>query len=50
MELDINPSWTIFVHYAPGGTSPTKLLAGMQRPATIYDSVNSRDFIVARLR
>jgi hypothetical protein len=50
MELDINPSWTIFVHYGEGGTNPTKLLSGMQRPATLYDTVNSRDFIVARLR
>jgi hypothetical protein len=49
MELDINPSWTVFVHYT-SGTSPTKLMSGMQRPATIYDTVNSRDFIVARLR
>ncbi|MDQ6727719.1 MAG: phosphodiester glycosidase family protein, partial [Actinomycetota bacterium] len=52
MELDINPSWTIFVHYAntPDGSVPTKLLSGMQRPATTYDTPNSRDFIVARLR
>jgi hypothetical protein len=52
MELDINPSWTIFVHYAatPDGSVPNKLLNGMQRPATIYDTPNSRDFIVARLR
>jgi hypothetical protein len=52
MELDINPSWTVFVHYAatPDGSVPNKLLAGMQRPATIYDTPNSRDFIVARLR
>lgn len=52
MELDINPSWTIFVHYAatPDGSVPNKLLAGMQRPATLYDTPNSRDFIVARLR
>lgn len=50
MELDINPSWTIFVHYTAGGRSPAKLLPDMQRPATLYDSVNSRDFIVARLR
>lgn len=52
MELDINPSWTIFVHYAatPDGSVPNKLLSGMQRPATLYDTPNSRDFIVARLR
>jgi len=52
MELDINPSWTIFVHYAatPETSVPNKLLAGMQRPATTYDTPNSRDFIVARLR
>jgi hypothetical protein len=50
MELDINPSWTIFVHYDPGGGTANKLMPGMQRPATIYDTVNSRDFIVARLR
>jgi phosphodiester glycosidase len=52
MELDINPSWTIFVHYAatPDGSVPNKLMGGMQRPATVYDTPNSRDFIVARLR
>jgi hypothetical protein len=52
MELDINPSWTIFVHYAatPDGSVPNKLLSSMQRPATLYDTPNSRDFIVARLR
>jgi len=52
MELDINPQWTIFVHFAttPEGSVPNKLLAAMQRPATLYDTPNSRDFIVARLR
>jgi len=52
MELDINPQWTVFVHYAAtsDGSVPNKLLATMQRPATLYDTPNSRDFIVARLR
>ncbi|MDQ6839095.1 MAG: phosphodiester glycosidase family protein, partial [Actinomycetota bacterium] len=52
MELDINPSWTIFVHFAAtgDGSVPNKLLATMQRPATTYDTPNSRDFIVARRR
>jgi hypothetical protein len=52
MELDINPSWTIFIHYTATGDDsvPNKLLGGMQRPATLYDSTSSRDFIAARVR
>lgn len=52
MELDINPTWTIFVHYSltPEGSTGTKLLATMNRPPTVYDTTSSRDFIVARSR
>jgi hypothetical protein len=52
MELDINTSWTIFIHYSATADSsvPSKLLPEMDRPATVYDQTNSRDFIAARLR
>jgi hypothetical protein len=52
MELDINPTWTIFIHYTatPDGSIPNKLLPQMSRPATLYDTTSSRDFIVARVR
>lgn len=49
MELDINPEWTSFIRYLPGSapTSPRaiNLLPDMQRLATRYFSVSSRDFI-----
>jgi hypothetical protein len=50
MELDINPQWTTFVHYSGGGATADKLLPTMQRPATLYDTTSSRDFIAARVR
>ena len=53
MEMDINTSWTIFVTYTAGddgSSTPNKLLSNMSRPATVYDSVNSRDFIAARIK
>ncbi|MFN2608135.1 MAG: hypothetical protein ABR511_09625 [Acidimicrobiales bacterium] len=52
MELDINPQWTTFIHYTstPEGSVPAKLLPNMNRPATLYDSTSSRDFVVARTR
>lgn len=52
MELDINPTWTIFVHYTNTADNSVadKLLDSMQRPATTYDSTSSRDFIVAKTR
>jgi hypothetical protein len=49
MQMDINTTWTIFVHYTDGGDG-TKLLPQMNRPVTTYDSTSSRDFIVAKVR
>ncbi len=52
MELDINATWTTFIHYGAGAdpTAGTKLLPTMVRPTSVYDSTSSRDFIVARER
>lgn len=45
MELDINSYWVSFMSYgAPGAESPTKLLEGMERPATRYLEPDDRDF------
>lgn len=45
MELDINYEWTTFDFYgAWGAGAPTKLLPGMDRPATRYLSPDDRDF------
>jgi hypothetical protein len=52
MELDINSNWTTFVvyHGSSGAQAETKLLPQMVRPATLYDSTSSPDFIVATTR
>jgi hypothetical protein len=58
MELDINPSWTVFVTYSPptagGLASPAngqKLLsATMQGPATFFESWWARDFVTMSSR
>jgi hypothetical protein len=45
MELDINSYWTTFISYgAAGAEEPTKLLEGMERPATRYLEPDDRDF------
>jgi hypothetical protein len=45
MELDINSYWTTFISYgAPGAEDPSKLLEGMERPATRYLEPDDRDF------
>ncbi len=45
MELDINSYWTSFNYYgATGAEDPTKLLEGMERPATRYLEPDDRDF------
>jgi hypothetical protein len=45
MQLDINYEWTTFNFYGGlGAASPTKLLPGMDRPATRYLSPDDRDF------
>jgi hypothetical protein len=45
MELDINSYWVSFITYgAPGAEDPSKLLAGMERPATRYLEPDDRDF------
>jgi hypothetical protein len=45
MELDINSYWVTFITYgAPGAEAPTKLLEGMERPATRYLEPDDRDF------
>ncbi|MGA2452491.1 MAG: hypothetical protein ABSG93_03140 [Solirubrobacteraceae bacterium] len=45
MELDINSYWVTFITYgAPGAEQPSKLLEGMERPATRYLEPDDRDF------
>ncbi len=45
MELDINSYWVTFITYgAPGAEAPSKLLEGMERPATRYLEPDDRDF------
>jgi hypothetical protein len=45
MELDINSYWVSFITYgAPGAEDPSKLLEGMERPATRYLEPDDRDF------
>ncbi len=45
MELDINSYWVTFITYgAPGAEDPSKLLEGMERPATRYLEPDDRDF------
>ncbi len=45
MELDINSYWVTFISYgAPGALGPSKLLEGMERPATRYLEPDDRDF------
>jgi hypothetical protein len=47
MELDINSYWVTFITYgAPGAEDPSKLLEGMERPATRYLEPDDRDFFV----
>jgi hypothetical protein len=51
MELDINYEWTTFNWYgAWGAGDPTKLLPGMDRPATRYLSPDDRDFFAVYAR
>jgi hypothetical protein len=58
MQLDINPSWTVFVTYDPrtprGLAAPTngrKLLqATMQGPSTFFESSWGRDFVTMSAR
>lgn len=49
MQMDINTTWTIFIHYTEGADA-AKLLPQMNRPVTTYDTTSSRDFIVAKVR
>jgi hypothetical protein len=45
MELDINSYWVTFISYgAAGAEEPSKLLEGMERPATRYLEPDDRDF------
>ncbi len=45
MELDINSYWVTFISYgASGAREPSKLLEGMERPATRYLEPDDRDF------
>ncbi|HSZ14729.1 MAG TPA: phosphodiester glycosidase family protein [Solirubrobacteraceae bacterium] len=45
MELDINSYWVTFIDYgASGAVDPSKLLEGMERPATRYLEPDDRDF------
>ena len=45
MELDINSYWVSFITYGGiDGEEPTKLLEGMERPATRYLEPDDRDF------
>jgi len=45
MELDINSYWVTFISYGSiDGEGPTKLLEGMERPATRYLEPDDRDF------
>jgi len=51
MELDINYEWTTFnVYGAWGAGDPTKLLPGMDRPATRYLTPDDRDFFAVYAR
>ncbi len=51
MELDINYEWTTFNFYSDfGAINPTKLLPGMDRPATRYLSPDDRDFFAVYAR
>jgi hypothetical protein len=51
MELDINSYWVSFNTYAARGAGrPSKLLEGMERPATRYLSPDDRDFFAIYLR
>jgi hypothetical protein len=45
MELDINSYWVTFITYgAPGAINPSKLLEGIERPASRYLEPDDRDF------
>jgi hypothetical protein len=51
MELDINYEWTTFNFYTKSGAGkPTKLLPGMDRPATRYLTPDDRDFFAIYAR
>jgi hypothetical protein len=51
MELDINYEWTTFNFFgAFGAADPTKLLPGMDRPATRYLTPDDRDFFAVYAR
>jgi len=51
MELDINYEWTTFNFFGGfGAAAPTKLLPGMDRPATRYLSPDDRDFFAVYAR
>ncbi|HME03674.1 MAG TPA: hypothetical protein VKG38_11685 [Solirubrobacteraceae bacterium] len=51
MELDINSYWVTFNTYgAPGAEDPSKLLEGMERPATRYLEADDRDFFAVYSR
>ena len=58
MELDINPSWPVFVTYDPPSTgglaaasNGTKLLAGtFQGPSTFFEPTWARDFVTMSAR
>jgi hypothetical protein len=53
MELDIHSNMASFSSWQPGAGSsvvPTKLLPGMQRPATRYLTVDQRDFFYLTVR
>jgi hypothetical protein len=48
MELDINPDWTNFMYYKPGGhpadPTPVNLLPDQIQPAARYYALTNRDF------
>jgi Phosphodiester glycosidase len=51
MQLDINYEWTTFNFYRGfGAADPTKLLPGMDRPATRYLTPDDRDFFAVYAR
>jgi hypothetical protein len=51
MELDINSYWVTFISYgAFGAQEPSKLLEGMERPATRYLEPDDRDFFAVYSR
>jgi hypothetical protein len=51
MELDINSYWISFITYgAPGAEAPSKLLEGIERPATRYLQPDDRDFFAVYSR